>query len=71
MWGRGFRMTVEDARLGSQVREDGSERVTVRLVLMRQTPEGEVAEPPVLSEFTVRCGLVTEIESRMEGDRVS
>jgi hypothetical protein len=65
-WGRGFRVGVEDAGLGTQVGEDGSERVTVRLRLVRQTEDGEAAEPPVLSEFTVRGGLVTEIESRVE-----
>jgi hypothetical protein len=67
VWGPGFRVGMEEAGLGEQVGEDGSQRVTVRLLLVRPTEDGEVAEPPVLSEFTVRGGLVTEIESWMEG----
>jgi len=65
VWGR-YRVKVEDA--GGGVRADGAggERVTLRLLVV-ETDRGDGAVEPVLTEFTVRGGLVTRIESTPEG----
>ena len=41
-------------------------RVTMRVWVVRETADGDVAGPPVSVDFTVRGGLVTWMDSRHE-----
>lgn len=62
-WGR-YQVKVVDAGPveGVPAREGGGQRVTLRLVVAG-SDRGDMAVRPVLTEFTVRGGLVTRIES--------
>ena len=62
-WGR-YRVKVEDAGPveGVPAGEGGGERVMLRLLVV-DSDRGDMAVRPVLTEFTVRGGLVTRIES--------
>lgn len=64
VWGR-YRVKAEDAG-GACPDEDGGVRVRLRL-LVAETDAGDMAVEPVLTEFTVRDGLVTRIVSTPEG----
>jgi hypothetical protein len=65
VWGK-YRLVAEDA--GAQADPGGDEeRVTLRLRVV-QSDRGDGEWPAILTEFTVRGGLITVIESRYEDE---
>ena len=60
-----FRLDVTDTGIGAQAGDSGV-RVTMRVWVVRETADGDVAGPPVLVDFTVRGGLVTWMDSKHE-----
>jgi hypothetical protein len=63
VWGH-YRVKAEEAG-GARPDGAGGELVRLRL-LVAETDAGDMAVAPVLTEFTVRDGLVTRIESTPE-----